>query len=519
MNSHVMENSLQKRMITASIMMATIMQALDTTIANVALPHMQGALNASQEQATWILTSYIVAAAIMTAPVGILAARLGRKRLFMISVAGFTLSSILCGAATGLIEMVIFRLLQGVFGAALVPLSQSVLLDINPKEKHGQAMAVWGVGVMLGPILGPTLGGWLTEYYNWRWVFYINVPIGIAALFGMALFMPETEKTPGRRFDIFGFALLGLAIGSLQMMLDRGQNQDWFSSTEIISEAILAGLACYLFIVHILTEKHQPFLDPAMFKDRNYAISLVLMFVVGIILLASMALLPPFLQGLMGYPVLLTGLVLAPRGIGVMIAMILVGRLMSYINPRWLILSGFILISYSLHEMSLFTTDMPVSAIVHTGLIQGFGMGFVFVPLSTLAYATLSPHYRNDAAAIFSLSRNIGSSVGISIVTALLAHNIQISHADLSANLLPFGNTQKVLDAAADALNGTPGTAGLALLDQEVNKQAATIAYLNDFLLMMYVVIAAIPLLALLQKRRKEETGDQVADEIATAIE
>jgi len=514
-----MDSLFQKRMVTISIMLATIMQALDTTIANVALPHMQGSLSATQEQATWILTSYIVAAAIMTAPVGILAARLGRKRLFMISVVGFTLASILCGTATGLIEMVIFRLLQGVFGAALVPLSQAVLLDINPREKHGQAMAMWGVGVMLGPILGPTLGGWLTEYYNWRWVFYINVPIGIAAFMGMWIFMKETEKKPDRKFDVFGFVLLALSIGAVQMMLDRGQNLDWFSSTEIIAEIILAGLSFYLFVVHILTAKSQPFLEPAMFKDRNYAVSLALMFVVGIILLASMALLPPFLQNLMGYPVLLTGMVLAPRGVGVMVAMVLVGRLVGKIDARWLILFGLLLTAFSLHEMSLFNTEIPVSTLVYTGVIQGFGMGFVFVPLSTLAYATLDPHYRNDAAAIFSLVRNIGSSVGISIVIALLAHNTQVSHSDLVSHLLPFGNTQHIVSAYTGSISGMEGTTALAFLNAEVTKQASTIAYLNDFLLMMYVVLFSVPLLALLHGPKKAETPDELADEIATAIE
>ncbi|MBL7681813.1 MAG: DHA2 family efflux MFS transporter permease subunit [Flavipsychrobacter sp.] len=500
-------------------MLATIMQALDTTIANVALPHMQGALNASQEQATWILTSYIVAAAIMTAPVGILAAKLGRKRLFMLSVAGFTIASILCGAATGLIEMVVFRLLQGVFGAALVPLSQSVLLDINPREKHGQAMATWGIGVMLGPILGPTLGGWLTEYYNWRWVFYINVPIGIVALAGMWFFLPETEKTQGRKFDAFGFVLLSLAIGLIQMMLDRGQSQDWFSSTEIIFEGVLGGMALYLFVIHIVTAKEHPFLDPAMFKDRNYAVSLVLMFVVGIILLSSMALLPPFLQSLMGYPVFLTGVVLAPRGVGVMIAMIIVGRLVQKVDPRWLILSGLLLTAFSLYEMSLFTTSMPTSRLVYTGAIQGFGMGFVFVPLSTLAYATLTPHYRNDATAIFSLVRNIGSSVGISVVIALLAINTQINHEEIASTLLPFGNSAGALSAFTAGLEGRHGIAALEMLNGEVTRQAAIISYLNDFVLMMYVVLASVPMLFLLRKRKQEENRHEVIDEIATAIE
>lgn len=510
---------LQKRMITLSIMLATIMQALDTTIANVALPHMQGALNATQEQTTWILTSYIVAAAIMTAPVGIMAARLGRKRLFIGCVVGFTIASILCGAATGLEEMVFFRLAQGVFGAALVPLSQAVLLDINPREKHGQAMAIWGVGVMLGPILGPTLGGWLTEYYSWRWVFYINVPIGIAAVMGMMTFMPETEKTPGRKFDILGFALLSLFIGSLQLMLDRGQSLDWFSSFEIRAEAVIAGLSLYLFIVHVATTRGQPFLDPAMFRDRNYTVSLGLMFVVGIILLASMALLPPFLQNLMGYPALLTGLVLAPRGVGVMIAMIIVGRLLQKIDARALILFGLLLTAYSLYMMSQFTIVMPTENLIYTGLVQGFGMGFVFVPLTTVAYATLPPHYRNDAAAIFSLSRNIGSSVGISIVIALLVRFTQVNHTELGAHILSFGNSAHLLAAMTESLPLNGQAAQLAMLDAQVTQQAATISYLNDFILMMYIVILSIPLLAFIQTQKKDKSAGNTIEEAAMAME
>lgn len=492
-------NARRTALITGSIMMATIMQALDTTIANVALPHMQGSLNATQEQASWVLTSYIVACAIMTAPTGILAARIGRKRLFLISVAGFTFTSILCGVAQNLPEMVLFRLLQGVFGAGLVPLSQAVLLDTYPKEKHGQAMSLWGMGVMLGPILGPSLGGWLTEYFNWRWVFYINLPIGIATFIGILLFMPETEKNPSRRFDFFGFALLSLSIGALQLMLDRGQSKDWFEATEIVIECALAGLAFYLFVVHILTAK-KPFLEPAMFRDRNYVASLVFIFVVGIIMLASMALLPPFLQKLMGYPVLTTGLVLAPRGLGTMAAMAIAGRLTRHVDPRLLMLTGLLLTAYSLWQMGQFTTDVSSAIVVENGLIQGFGLGFVFVPLSTLAYSTLAPHFRNDAAAVFSLVRNIGSSVGISIVTALLARNIQVNHAELGSHLVNYGAEFGVVQDLTEQIILNDSSGALQLLEGMVSSQAATIAYLNDFRLMMVVVLLSTPMLLMLRK-------------------
>jgi EmrB/QacA subfamily drug resistance transporter len=348
-------------LITISIMLATVMQALDTTIANVALPHMQGSFSASQDQIAWVLTSYIVAAAIMTPPTGVLAARLGRKRLFLWAVGGFTLSSMLCGAATSLDELIVFRLLQGVFGAGLVPLSQAVLLDTYPRERHGSAMAMWGVGVMVGPILGPTLGGWLTEYYNWRWVFYINVPFGALALLGILTFVPETARDRSRPFDFFGFALLSLAIGALQLMLDRGELKDWFGSAEILSYAAIAGVGLYMFVLHMFTAE-RPFLDPALFRDRNLVTGLFFIFLVSIVLLATLALLPPFLQDLMGYPVLTTGLVLAPRGIGTMIAMMLVGRLIGRVDARAFIVLGLLLTAQSLWAMAGFTTAISEGA-------------------------------------------------------------------------------------------------------------------------------------------------------------
>jgi DHA2 family multidrug resistance protein len=483
-------------LITVSIMLATVMQALDMTIANLALPHMQGSMSATQDQISWVLTSYIVAAAIMTPPTGYLAARFGRKRLFLGAVTGFTLASMLCGAATSLEELVAFRLLHGAFGAGLVPLSQAVLLDTYPREKHGQAMAMWGVGVMVGPILGPTLGGYLTEFYSWRWVFYINLPFGILALLGILAFVPETRRDGSRRFDYFGFALLSLAIGALQLMLDRGETKDWFSSSEILIEAVVSGLCLCLFVVHMMTAKG-PFIEPALFKDRNFAVGLVFIFVVGIILLATLSLLPPFLQNLMGYPVLTTGYVLAPRGLGTMIAMLLVGRLIGRVDVRLLILTGLGLVAFSLWQMAAFTTEVSVSAIVESGLIQGLGLGFMFVPLSTVTFATLPPERRTEATAMFSLMRNIGSSIGISIVVSLLAQNTQVNHAMLVEHATPYNPMfQAPYLPDAWSLNDA---AGLAALNAEITRQAATIAYLDDFLLMAWLVLMAVPLLLLLR--------------------
>ena len=492
-------------MITISLMLATVMQALDTTIANVALPHMQGALSATQEQAAWILTSYIVASAIMTAPTGILASRFGRKKLFLVAIIGFTISSALCGLAQNLSEMVLFRALQGVFGASLVPISQAVLLDIYPKEKHGQAMALWGVGVMLGPILGPTLGGYLTEYFSWRWVFYINLPVGIGAAMGVMAFLVETEKSKARRFDFLGFGLLSVAIASLQLFLDRGQLQDWFSSPEIMIEAAVSGLCFYLFLVHILTTSKHPFLEPGIFLDRNYAAALILIFCFGMLILANMALLPPFLQTLMGYPVLTAGLVMAPRGMGTMLSMIVVGRLMGKVDGRFLILFGLSMIAMSLYEMSGFTGDMPLWPIIETGVIQGFGMGFVFIPLSTLAFTTLPATYRNEGTSVMSLMRNVGSSVGISIVMTLLSRNTQINHADIGANMVPFGNVGVILKQVGEAMAGFTDAPIFGMLNAEVTKQAVTISYLDDFRFMMWMVLVLVPLTLMLKGQKRAE--------------
>ena len=480
-------------LITVSIMLATIMQALDTTIANVALPHMQGSLSATQEQISWVLTSYIIAAAIMTPPTGFLAGRFGRKRLFLWSVAGFTVASMLCGAATSLTELVFFRLLQGVFGAGLVPLSQAVLLDTYPTEKHGQAMALWGMGVMVGPILGPTLGGYLTEFYNWRWVFYINLPVGLMALTGILAFVPETAKDRDRPFDVFGFALLSLSIGAFQMMLDRGQSHSWFSSTEIVAEAVTAGLFLYLFLVHMFTAD-RPFIEPGLFKDRNFNIGLLFIFVVGVILLATLALLPPFLQGLMGYPVLTTGYVLAPRGVGTMVAMMAVGRLSGKLDARLMIMAGLLLTALSLYDMAGFTTDVSMFTLIYTGVVQGLGLGFIFVPLSTMTFATLAPHFRTEGTAMYSLMRNIGSSIGISVMMTMLSRNVQTNHAAFVTFLTPFNHA---LDAVKQ---WNPATAhGAAALNGEVTRQALTLAYLQDFRIMMWVTILALPLLFLLR--------------------
>jgi DHA2 family multidrug resistance protein len=486
--------------ITVSIMLATFMQGVDTTIANVALPHMQGSFSAAQDQIAWVITSYIVAAAIMTPLTGWLAGRFGVKWVFFISVVGFTVASALCGVATSLTQIVIYRLLQGVCGAALVPLAQSVLLQINPPHRHAHAMSVWGMGVILGPIIGPALGGWLTDQYTWRWVFFINVPFGLLAAAGILIFIRETRHGRREAFDFFGFASLSLAIGALQMLLDRGELKDWFGSTEIWVEATIAGLAFYLFVVHTATATDRSFLNRDLLKDANCVIGTALMFLVGIPLYGTMTLLPTMMQQLMNYPVMTTGLVTAPRGIGTMIAMFVVARLSGRMDTRLMILVGLVVTAVGMWQMTEFSLYMGMSPIISTGVLQGFGLGFVFTPLSIVTFSTLPRPLLTQGTAIFSLMRNIGGSVGISIVEALLAENTQIVHSRLIEHLRPDNPLAQAPHLAPQFSLTIPS--GIAALNAEATRQAAMVAYIDDFKLMMLMVIAGMPLLLLLRRSR-----------------
>ena len=491
---------LNRGAVTLSIMLATIMQGVDTTIANVALPHIQGSLSASQDQVAWVLTSYIVAAAIMTPLTGWLAGRFGVKWVFFISVVGFTVASALCGSATSLAALVFYRLLQGVCGAALVPLSQSVLLQINPPERHARAMAVWGTGTILGPIIGPALGGWLTDNYNWRWVFYINLPIGVLSALGILIFIHESRRAHRELFDFFGFVTLSFAIGALQLLLDRGELKDWFGSTEIWAEATIASVALYLFVVHTVTATDRSFLNRDMLKDLNLVVGVILIFFVGIILNGTLALIPTMLQQLMNYPVVTTGLVTMPRGVGTMIAMIMVVRLVSLVDMRWIVVCGFALTVASLWQMTGFSLYMGMGPVIISGLVQGFGLGFIFTPLSTITFSTLPRNVLTQGTAIFSLTRNIGGSVGIAIVEALLQENTQIVHSRLVEGLRPDNPLTRAPYLTAPFSLSAP--AGVMALNAEATRQAAMVAYIDDFEFMMMIVIVSLPLLLLLRRPR-----------------
>ncbi len=483
--------------ITVCVILATLMQALDTTIANVALPYMQGSVSASQDEIGWVLTSYIVAAAIMTPTTGYLAGRFGLKRLFLVSVGGFTVASMLCGMAQTLTEIVLFRTLQGLFGAALVPLSQTVLLNINPRERQGSAIALWGVAVMAGPVLGPVLGGWLTANYSWRYVFYINLPIGILCLLGMSAFLSETARNATAKLDWFGFGTLSLTLGALQIMIDRGEELDWFGSGEICIEAIVAASAFYLFLVHTFTAK-EPFVRPSLFRDRNFTAGMLFVAIVGLTYYASLALQPPFLQDLMNYPVVTAGFVMGPRGIGTMGAMLVVGRLIGPVDTRLLLSFGLGLTAWSFYAMTGWTQDISQLTIISIGMIQGIGLGFLFVPLSVVTLSTLSPELRAEGAGLYSLSRNIGSSVGISVVNALLTRNTQANHADIVQHVTAVN---RIFDNPIIARFWNPLTAGgRAALDAMITQQAQIIAYIDDYKLLMLATIAVLPLLVVFSR-------------------
>jgi DHA2 family multidrug resistance protein len=482
---------LRRNMVTICAMTATIMQALDTTIANVALPYMQGSLSASQDQINWVLTSYIVAAAIMTAPVGWIANRFGRKRIFILCSGGFTVASVLCGLAQDINQMVLFRLMQGMFGAALVPLSQAVMLDSYALHERAKAMSIWGMGVMMGPIMGPSLGAWLTETYSWHWVFFVNLPFGIFTVLGLLIFMDETKKNRELRFDWFGFAALAVGIGSLQIALDRGEQLGWFESNEIIAEFIVSIAGFYYFFAHSLTTA-KPFIQFAIFKDRNFIGGCVFMAVMGLVLFSTMAVSSPFLQNVIGYPIITAGLLLATRGCGTFVAMMLVGRLMRYIEARTLIVSGLSLTCLSLFYMTGWTDQTDVPSIVIVSIVQGFGFGLVFVPLSTVAFLTLPNNLRTDGTSMLTLMRNVASSIGISVVIAQLTEGGRRIYAILNEHVTPFNHAMQMPDVRGMIDMNTD--AGRALADVMIGLQAQIIAFALDYQMLMIFTLCAIPL-------------------------
>jgi MFS transporter, DHA2 family, multidrug resistance protein len=481
-------------MVTLIAMVAVTMQLLDTTIANVALPHMQGSLGATQDQISWVLTSYIVISAIATPITGWVAAKLGRTRAFVIAVAGFTLTSIACGAAMTLPQMVLFRLLQGAFGAILTPLSQSILLSAYPRSQTAKAMGIFSIGVMVGPILGPILGGWLTEEYSWRWCFYINVPIGILSALGAIIFVAEDGKTPGRKLDWLGFMFLSLAIAGFQLVLDRGEQKGWFQSPEILVESAMTVFGLYMFIVHSLTTAN-PFIDVRLFRDRTYVIGVGIMAMIFMVYLGALVLVPQLLQFEMNYPVFTAGLATSPRGLGMIGAFIVIGRLKGSINPRLLIAGGMLVNGISLYLMSGWSLDVEMNQIVWTGVLQGVGMGMITLPVATVAFATLTDELRTDGSAFFSLMRNLGGAIGVAIVSSRIVELTQIHHGNLAQFLTPFRHLPMRMAGMSEG-------ASMQVMNFAITRQAGMIAYINGFLLLAILSIVMLPLVFFLRTPR-----------------
>ena len=483
------------------VMTASLLQVLDMTIANVAIPHMQNSLGASPDTVSWVLTSYIIASAVAMPITGWLADRIGSRRLFITSVTLFVLASMLCGLAQNLEEMVIFRALQGIGGAFIAPLSQSSLLDSSRPSRQPQMIALWGMGVMIGPILGPVLGGYLTETLSWRWVYFVNVPLGILSL---SILFAELPSRPikRRRFDLFGFFMIGLALSSLQLLLDRGNVVDWFTSAESWLYASLAISATWITVIHLATAK-EPLFDRHLFANVNFAIALLFMVVVGVSMFAAIALLPPMLQQLFGYDVIDTGLILMPRGVGVLISMQISGLLLRKgVDPRWLVACGFLTVGWSLHTMTGWSLDTDGYHFIVTGLAQGMGIGLVFLAINATAFSTLPPHLRTDGSSLLNLMRSVGSSVGISVVMTLAARGMQTSHEELAAHVTP--DLATAVDISTLDRFQQYGEVALRMVDIEVNRQAVMIAYLNDFELMKWLCFATVPLALLMRKAQRQ---------------
>lgn len=474
--------------ITIAVMLAALMQVLDMTIANVAIPHMEGSFSTNLDSIKWVLTSYIVASAVATPLMGWLAERYGRRNILLLAVASFSFFSFMVGSSTSLFEIVLMRVFQGVAGAAFTPLAQAILLDSYPRERHGTAMAIFALGILVGPILGPTLGGYITEYYSWRWNFFINVPVGILTFLMIWNFVPRRPHGASRPFDTIGFILLSIGIGALQYTLDRGSTKNWFASDEIVFAAAAAFIALWVYPWYASLKKN-PFVSLRLFRDRNFSLGIILILMLGMVLLGTGTLLPPLMQQYLNYPVLTTGLVLAPRGLGAMVSALIVGRLITRINPRYLIVAGLLINSTSLYLLSGANLEVTTFFFVSIGFLQGIGLGLTFVPLTTVTFSTLPASARNEGTPIYNLIRNIGSSIGISIVYTLLTRHTQVNHAQLGEHLSAFSPNfaqfmQKIPLPRANAL---------AFLNHELTRQAAIIAYNDDFLLMAGLMLLMVP--------------------------
>lgn len=495
-------------LIAAAAMTATFMEVLDTSIANVAVPHIAGSLSASTSQATWVLTSYLVSNAIVLPATGWLGARFGRKRFLIACIVIFTLSSLLCGAATSLGMLVLARVLQGAGGGALQPISQAVLLESFPAERRGAAMGIFALGIVVAPIIGPTLGGWLTDNYSWRWIFYINLPVGVLAILMARAFVedpPYLKNGAHSRIDCAGFALLGLWLATLQIILDKGQEVDWFSAPWLCWFAAVSIVSFFAFVARELRAQ-APIVDLRVLADRNFAIGIILITVLGFLLYANNAVLPLFLQTLLDYPAFQSGLAVSPRGVGAVVATLVVGRLMGGFGTRVLIACGFGFLAISAAMLSRVDLTIAMNSVAWPAVINGFGSPFVFVPLTVVATSTLRREQIGNATGLYNLMRNIGGSIGISLATTLIARRAQVHQMILAAHVTPFDNAaqsqlsmlQQIYARGAGSVDGA--RQALAALYTIVVQQATLLAYVDIFRFLAWVALLCIPSALLLRK-------------------
>jgi MFS transporter, DHA2 family, multidrug resistance protein len=484
--------------ITCSVMAATVMQVLDSSIVNVALPTMQGTFSAAPDQISWVLTCYLISAAIFMPLTGYLSGHFGRRKHLLFSIFGFTMTSALCGVALNLDQMIFFRLCQGICGAALVPLSQAILLDIYPQEEHGKAMAIWGTGVMIGPILGPSLGGYLTEMFHWRWTFYINIPIGIASLFAIVHVLPDTPKV-SRRLDGYGLVAMAMAIGGLQYALDRGNQRDWFEALDIKISTLMSfsGFSAYLLLGRL--RKHtKPLFNIAIFKNRNFVASCVMMLMAGFGLFGASLIQSLMLQNLLNYSAYLAGLSMAPRGFASMVGMFIVGQCSKYgLDYRLFILIGILLNILGCSIGTQYFPGINLGWVMLPGLLQGLGLGLIMIPLATLALSTLPPSLSTEGAGFYGLMRTLGSSIGISSVMTLLTRHIQSAWYHLSGFIHPYN---PALYTYVQGLGLEPtDPLSMALVGQTVAAESMMMAVLDTFHAMMWGFMLMIPMVMLLE--------------------
>ncbi len=482
----------QRIIITVPVLTASLLHALNMSTAYVALPNIQGNLSATPDQIGWIITAFVVASAVGTVLTGWLSQRLGRRFVFLGAILGFTITSMFCASAGGLESLVVYRIMQGLVTAPLLPLSQTIMLDTYPRSQHGFSMSIWSMGMIMGPVIGPTLGAMLTEWYGWRYLFLLNVPFGIIAFVGIFVVLPQGKRsrTP---LDWIGVIALIVAVASFQLMLDRGERQGWFESSEIVLEAALAATAFYIFVVHSLTTP-APYVNLSIFRDRNYVVGLFLIFVFGIAVFSSLFILPLFLQNVQGFPVLSAGWVVSARGVGTLVAMITSGYLADRVSHKYLILGGLACVGFSNLWMTQWNAEVPTTEIVWITLINGFGMGVMWVILSTVAFSTLASKFRVEGAALFALVRAIGASMGTSIVVAILVHSSQVNYIQLRDHIHVFNEYLRHAGVNPDTASG------LMALRELVTAQARVIAHLNDFVFLALVVAAAVPLVFLLKR-------------------